>query len=239
MKNKLNLLISLIVFASLLCCLLYLKFQSSKSTEEVYYEVLNTSSCGFEFENVVFSDCVLIPFIKKELKHDGSFASLPLDDTLLSRLSLRKLLGREVASSIKKFGVVNRKYGGGFSTSGDSVFYCGQIDLSNNYKSFLFLIKTKEINTPDEYEFVLNFINREMFLINMCNDTITSVSSVYSYSSLDDNELYSYLSLEDNHFCYCAEVLSTDNILLPEMENYNNVKKYYFMFDRYGRIVKN
>jgi hypothetical protein len=132
-----------------------------------------------------------------------------------------------------RFGVISETW----NFNQDTMFYCGQMTLIDSIDSFLILLKSRDINVEDS-ELILEYCNRELFLINLCKDTITSVSSIFDYSLLDGNESFSYTYMNNDVFCYCSEVLSSDDIMPIEMKRETQIKRYYFKFDKKGHIIE-
>jgi len=232
MKMKIIVCCLLFSFAFLSYCIM-VNYKDDNS-KEVKYEQIELNEQIFPYENLVFKDYSLTSFLIKEQCNESLFFSLPYNDTLLNRIK-RINCEEKVCSAIKNFEVIKRLYC--TFTKGDSILYCGKVKLSHDFSSFMFMVKCKERLEPIENEIIMQCINRKVFLINMKNDTITSVAPVFGYSCLDDDVAYSHIYLENSRFCYCLEYLSSDVILPPNLEN-ESVPKYYFGFDKFGRIVK-
>ena len=231
---KIKLIVSCLIFllAFLSYCILWnYKKDSSKDVE---YEQLELNDHIFPYENLIFKDYSLTSFLKKEQSKESLFYSLPYNDTLLNRIKRFKC-EENVCSAIKNFKVIKRLYC--TFTKGDSILYCGKVKLSRDFNSFMFMVKCKERLEPIDNEIILQHTDRKVFLINMKNDTITSVALVFGYSCLDDVSDYSHIYLDNSRFCYSFEYLSSDDILPPNLEN-KRVPRYYFGFDKSGRIIK-
>lgn len=232
MKIKLFIYCILFSFAFLSYCIM--ANYKNENSKEVKYEQIELNDHIFPYENLIFKDYSLTSFLMKEQSNECLFYSLPYNDTLLNRIK-RFRCEENVCSVIKNFEVIKKMYY--TFTTGDSVLYCGKVKLSQDFNSFMFMVKSKERLEPIENENILQHIDRKVFLINMKNDTITSVASVFGYSSIDDVVDYSHIYLDNSRFCYSFECLSSDVILPSNLKN-ERVPKYSFGFDASGRIIK-
>ena len=235
----------LVVISSVLSFFTFLYFINSminlkKEKEEVQYKLINTNRRGIKYDNIIYQDQTLIPFLLYKKSTDSINVSLQSIDTLLVNFQSTRVLDKDLYSTIMRFGVINEIWDNNLpwaSFNQDTMFYCGQLTLIDSIDSFLFLLKSRDINVEDS-ELILEYRNRELFLINLCKDTITSVSSLFDYSLLDGNESFSYTYLDNNVFCYWSEILSSDDIMPNEMKRGTHIKRYYFKFDKMGRIVE-
>lgn len=209
------------------------------SVDEVEGRVICSSKKIFPFVNVEFSDTLLLPYLVGK-KTEQVISIIPLSQTLenvgreelLSSNLFRIFAGFPVVVDWKEEQVGDTEI---FQTKAEKVsffvdhhklYYCGRQVISKEYDSF-FLKVVGETET-DEYP----TISRTLYLVNVNQDSIMSVSVFCSYSWFTELEAYSSTTLDKKGNKHCRIVKWID-------DNGNldcNRDSLVFTFDKVGRI---
>jgi hypothetical protein len=111
------------------------------------------------------------------------------------------------------------------------LFYLGEIKLNKNYKSFLILVSDGE---NDDYNVV-----RNLFLMNVMNNKVSSLTRVSSYTCFDGECNYIYTEISTNNFLIMREEEVSSDVIVPEevqIEKGTSVIK--FLYDKNGILKK-
>ncbi|MCR5362509.1 MAG: hypothetical protein K6E73_10960 [Bacteroidales bacterium] len=197
------------------------------------------NSSAFTYENMTFQDKRLTPFLLEKKSASEPFIKLPNGDILLNSVKIKDKIPYETTQVFIRLypvdGWVDDVYEdckGAFlrMRAYDTCFYyCGQINLSKKFDSFVFINNSsgKEKHTDDEY------IKKDLYIINLSDSVITSVSKMYSYTnSYQTFYLHTYRISANkfrNYYCFSH---NCDSIAEEEPQG-----EIFFSFDNQGRIV--
>ena len=78
-----------------------------KEKEEVQYKLINTNRRGIKYDNIIYQDQTLIPFLLYKKSTDSINVSLQSIDTLLVNFQSTRVLDKDLYSTIMRFGVIN------------------------------------------------------------------------------------------------------------------------------------
>ena len=203
-------------------------------------EIIGFGDSLLWFENMDFQDIELMSFLI-EKKFLGNIVEFPADKYVLAD-SLNLIKEEQISDCIfnaivENFSTVNKWPCSAYSTKENLIqslkndyklYYWGQTVIDNSFDSFLFLMEQNN-----------DFIERELFLINVKGETITSISSLFNYSFLlFATTTYTYIDKKKKFHCQ-FEDLSDDNILPDSLISKSVEYKHevVFSFDKKGRVV--
>ena len=258
MKNKIKL-IMMVAFLVAIGVVLWMEIRpnsdlrnpsDSHSGKAPYrYNTIGLKKSYFSYENMVFNDSKLVPFLLNKL-NGISPDSLHIDDVTLADMEDFPCVGNDLFSIFASFNIVDSwskdwvdNYPSASEKISDilqncSLFNCGQVKISDSFCSFLFMLKSETTSTSFLFaDRESESYSRELFLVNLDGDTITSVSSLFSYAKLYGGVECTYTNTSPNNsFCCHFEVLSSDSTCSDRYEKEKDYK-VEFSFDKHGRIV--
>ncbi len=217
----------------------------------VQFELLNKEPFSW-YNNLIFKDEKLISYLLEKHAKRLPYVNLPIGDTTLVNVVIQDTVPKDVFLRFAGFRLLNNWedfkeiYGERYhySTKEEAVCarvknhilnYCGQVKLSKNFDSFLLMI-TPEYELKDDRLYA----HRELFLVNLSNEKITSVSELYSYFLLEGHSDCAHTIVKrNNDFCISFEELSSDVIVAKEVadEDPRMFRIVNFKFDKKGRVV--
>lgn len=217
----------------------------------VQFELLNKEPFSW-YNNLVFKDEKLVSYLLEKHAKRLPYVNLPIGDTTLVNVVIQDTVPKDVFLRFAGFRLLNNWedfkeiYGERchYSTKEEAVRaqvknyilnYCGQVKLSKNFDSFLLMI-TPEYELKDDRWYA----HRDLFLVNLSNEVITSVSELYSYVLLEGHSGCSHTIIKGNNvFCISFEELSSDVIVAKEVadEDPRMFRIVNFKFDKKGRVV--
>ena len=219
----------------------------SKCHEDLHDKVLSMGDSILRFDNVMFRDSVLIPYIMDLKLHNKKKVELPIIDTCLVALNPKDSVPNRVFNVIAEFDVVNcwsqtlKLFDELYHPTKEEVinqvkedhvlYYCGQTNISKTFDSFLFLME--ENNITDKYGWVV----RRLILLNSKEDTVMSVAEIFNYLQLAGDDICAQTIIDDNYICHYKEV-SVANDCGDEWGNpIEQIETINFKFDNHGHII--
>lgn len=193
-------------------------------------EILGASRGCFSYNNTKYKDDILIAYLKNKQ------ASIECHQSnIWTQFKSIESVEDKVFLAFAEFPVVNGwyddPYGGGvFKTKKENIeylvkehdlHYCGQVHLSDTFKSFLFSMTF----SCEANGFIS--IDSTVFLINAKQDTITSVSQIYENWIFEGYLVDGYISNYQDYYKFYSMQVFEDSMVQDSM---------YFDFDVSGRV---
>jgi hypothetical protein len=244
--KKISIIISILVSILLSVGIVLFAINHHKFQIDLHDKVLNTGDSIFVFDNVVFSDSVLIPYIKDLKLQSKNKVELPKIDTCLVAFSSKDSVPDSVFNVFSEFNVVNywsllqKSFDELYYTTKEEVikqikedfklYYCGQTFISKSFDSFLFLMEDK--NITDKY----GWIDRRVLLMNIQDDIVRSLSEIFYYKLVDDI-IYAQTVIDDNGICHYKEVFISGDCGDEWGNPIEQIETIDFKFDNHGHIV--
>ncbi len=220
----------------------------------IQYNILYKSKSRFQFENIEFEDTKLIPFLLNKKDKEIEDFVYPKTYSELGSFKRKERMPTDIFKVFANFDIVNgwSEYMKEFYPSkeemikniieGYSLYYCGQVKLSQTFDSFLFMTtfgKDRDSSWVDYY------INRDVYLVNMSENKITSIALLfYYYGGGDDGVSMGAYTYKDKHnnFYRHSKTLSSDVIIPDEVKKAEGINDddetiFKFKFGKTGHIV--
>ncbi len=211
----------------------------------IRYDILYESKSHFQFENIAFEDTKLIPFLLDKKDKEIVDFTYPKTYTELESFKRKERVPTDVFKVFANFNTINgwSKYMKELSPSKEEIikdiidgyflYYCGQVKLSQAFDSFLFMKESSWVN----------YRVRDVYLVNMYENKITSISLLFYYYGGDEDTLAAYTYKDkDSIFYRCSKTLSNDVIIPEEVKetvgcDYDDETIFKFKFGKTGHIV--
>lgn len=243
--KKISIIISILVSILLSVGIVLFAINHHKFQIDLHDKVLNTGDSIFVFDNVMFRDSVLIPYIMDLKLQSENKVDFPKIDTCLVAFSSKDSVPDSVFNVFSEFNVVNywsllQKSDALDHTTKDEVikqikdnfelYYCGQSFISKSFDSFLFLLEDR--NITDKY----GWIDRRLLLMNIQDDTVRSLSEIFHFK-LVDGIIYAQTIIDDNGICHYKDVYVADDCGDEWGNPIEQIETIDFKFDNHGHIV--
>lgn len=192
------------------------------------------------YENMTFQDKSLIPFLLEKKSANEPFIKLPNGDISLDSVKIKDKIPYETTQVFIRL-YPRWKFDKGhddmktFMMARDtSFYYCGQVNLSKEFDSFMFIKNSSERSElTDEY-----ISNKDLYIINLSDSVITSVSQLYSYFNFRGTFYTHTYRISANKFrCFSYSDDICDCIVEGEEPPGPQTEEIFFSFDNQGRIV--
>lgn len=192
----------------------------------------------FIYDNVSDRNEVLVSYLNQQKALNKAMSILPIGDTTLASLNILDTIPNNVFKAFAEYNSVNmwaeerdswehprRKDEVVNGILNDNVaIYCGQVMLSDSFDSFMFLL-----NDTAAHKYGWNY--KDLFVINMKNDAITSVAKLFV------NERTMVQSAGDsNNVFHLINYSLTIDPCYPEYEP-GVSDEYDFKYDQDGQLV--
>lgn len=198
-----------------------------------------------KYENMTFQDKRLTPFLLGKKSAGEPFIKLPNGDILLDSVKIKDKIPYETTQVfIRLYPVDGWMQDDIFKVHDDmktfmmasdtSFYYCGQVNLSKKFDSFVFINNSsgKKKYTDDEY------IEKDLYIINLSDSVITSVSKPYCYFDFEGTFYTHTYRISANKFrCFSYSEEICDFIVEGEEPPGPRTEEIFFSFDNQGRIV--
>ena len=197
-------------------------------------------SSAFTYENMTFQDKRLTPFLLEKKSASEPFIKLPNGNISLDSVKIKDKIPYETTQVfIRLYPVdgwmlddilkVHDEMKTFMMASDTSFYYCGQVNLSKKFDSFVFI---NNKYTDDEY------IEKDLYIINLSDSIITSVSKQYCYFDFEGTFYTHTYRISENKFrCISYREEICDFIVEGEEPPGPQTEEIFFSFDNQGRIV--
>ncbi|MBE6330956.1 MAG: hypothetical protein E7070_01415 [Bacteroidales bacterium] len=197
-------------------------------------------SSTFTYENMTFQDKCLTPFLLEKKSAGEPFIKLPNGDISLDSVKIKDKIPNETTQVfIRLYPISGWALDDIFKVHDDmktfmmasdtSFYYCGQVNLSKKFDSFVFI---NNKYTDDEY------IKKDLYIINLSDSIITSVSQLYSFFNFEGTFYTHTYRISENKFrCISYREEICDFIVEGEEPPGPQTEEIFFSFDNQGRIV--
>lgn len=237
-----------ITLAALLSIIYGCDARRNPVNKDVYCnEVLNIGDSILRYDNLLFKDTILVPYLKRLKAQSTNMVSLPILDTCLVSLNPKNPVPIEVFNVFAEFNVVNcwsqtlKLFDELYHPTKEEVinqvkedhvlYYCGQTFISKSFDSFLFLMEEK--NITDKYGWVV----RRLILLNSKEDTVMSVAEIFNYLQLAGDDIFAQTIIDDNYICHYKEVSVANDCADENGELVEGIESLKFIYDKKGHIV--
>lgn len=192
------------------------------------------------YNNVTYCDNKLVAYL---MQHDSTDSlGLPLGPKSIEIINSKELIPEDIFKKITIFPVVNKwseyiyQNEEFYPTKEEKIemiikdsnfFFIGVLYLSKSFHSFLVMQKAKCIDNDSNPP-----IDRNLYLINIKNDTLTCVAELSSLFDWEGEALLSYTTTN-------GEGAYFHNNTFSIKEHNESINKDEFFFDNNGRIVVN
>jgi hypothetical protein len=207
----------------------------------IRYETIASGEDFFIFENMIFQDTKLLPFLMNEKSKDVQPLTRPTGNHTLKDIKVIDSLNHDIKQIIIRFDAIDgwilkhlkhpiikgtRDYSLRYMIANDTcLYYCGPVKVSESFDSFLFL-KNSSFN-----------FEKELFLFNLSKDTITSICRLYEYSGTEGLSYYIHTYKEKNNAFRCVYKDLTNDFIVVGEDSEEISKEVLFSFDRQGRVI--
>ena len=251
MKTKITIISTVTIVLSIVVFILYsikktnslLSSSTNYYNEEACYKTLDYKKRFFSYENMLFYRSSLVNFLLNKKNEVDFVKSFHVEDITLSDLELNDYVDDDLFRVFAKFTIVDswsKDWIEDYPSTEDKVldilqnctlYDCGQVRISNTFDSFLFMLKSetgpKSFSSCDKDVFLC----RELYLVNLCEDTITSISIPFSYAKLVGGIERTYTTISSNNTFSCHFEQWQEDYSLKERD-----AQIEFSFDEKGRI---
>lgn len=115
-------------------------------------------------------------------------------------------------------------------------YYCGKVKICKQFDSYLFYLQ--HLNSEQNVADGEIMIDDKLILVNIYNNTITSISCMLSYFCWDDCMIYSWIDLHrDNDYLFYSASGEGDIVFPNDSNTYNDKAKIRFKFNDMGQII--
>ena len=198
------------------------------------------------YDNVFLRDSVLLSFFLNNSSNELYLPSIPTSYEklrqinkmiLVPELVFRKLLNyNSVTHSLteSKKGTKIAKF-----IKNKVCYYYGQIKISKKFESHMFFLQHLNTNQIDLEENDDNqMIDDKLILVNLFNDTVTSVSCILSYLCGDGYLTYSQIdSIRQNDYLFFTSNGESDVVYPNNTNTYHKKDRIRFKFNDIGQII--
>ena len=203
------------------------------------------NSSAFTYENMTFQDKRLTPFLLGKKSAGEPFIKLPNGNISLDSVKIKDKIPYETTQVFIRLYPVDgwmlddiHKVHDDMKTfmmaRDTSFYYCGQVNLSKKFDSFVFLnYSSEKSESTDEYP-----TKKDLYIINLSDSVITSVSILYCYFDFEGTFYTHTYRISENKFrCISYSKEICDFIVEGEEPPGPRTEEIFFSFDNQGRIV--
>ena len=250
MKKKLLIIVSLAIVALVAVKLMYVSSyeseqinrcnDSSDVCNSIHYLSLSDKNNPIICENVSFADSALLPYLLARKQKDTLFVSFPIAKNEWTRdLIIKDQVSPDLLRIFANIHVVNGWYDGlddsyqmaeetmiEHKIQDSKLFYCGQLKTIGRFSSFLLLLEKKNSE----------HLRDELYLVNMFEDTITSVSKLFHILNFPSTGLsdYSFTVMEKDNTYQTYYVDLAEDLINGYMEERSVLCR--FSFEEKGHV---
>lgn len=224
-----------IVVASVSCVIMTRK---NHQDDEYHCKIIESGGSRLRYDNMVFKDTILCPYILGKKQQSSCSSNLPSSVNELNRVSLRERVKDDIFRRLLNFNSVNKCFS--VSSGKDnterilksrSLYYCGKVNLSNSFDGFLFLLLYE---LPSEEPGDEPMTIKDLFLVCLSDNSITSISNLFSYFCWDGHSMYRLTKYNGNDTYLYYDGRGADDIV---HSNGSESIRAIFSFDKQGRVV--